>query len=94
MLLSPVLGRVNSEKRMLISRPPGERTLKLAMIEGRLGLPKHLEILTGSDDEICDASLAKETGDKLGAKVSVLEDEGHLITPSKVETAVKSFLST
>ena len=92
MLLSPVLGRVNSEKRMLISRPPGERTLKLAMIEGRLGLPKHLQILTGSNDEICDASLAKETGNKLGAKTCVLENEGHMIAPSKVVSAVQAFL--
>ena len=48
MLLSPVLGKANSKKRMLISRPPGEKALKLAILEGRIGLPNHLEILTGS----------------------------------------------
>ena len=92
MLLSPVLGRVNSEKRMLISRPPGEKALKSAILENRLGLPEHLEILTGSNDEICDASLAKETGNKLGAKTCVLENEGHMIAPSKVVSAVQAFL--
>ena len=92
MLLSPVLGRVNSEKRMLISRPPGEKALKSAIIEARLGLPEHLEILTGSDDETCDASLAQETAHMLGVKVCVLQNEGHMITPSKVISAVEAFL--
>ena len=92
MLLSPVLGRANSKKRMLISRPPGEKALKLAILEGRLGLPNHLEILTGSDDDSCDAALAVETAAKLGAHVCVLQNEGHIITPSKVETAVNAFL--
>ena len=49
MLISPVLGRVNSEKKMLISRPPGEKALKSAILEDRPGLPEHLEILTGSN---------------------------------------------
>jgi hypothetical protein len=93
MLLSPVLGRVNSEKRMLISRPPGEKALKSAILENRLGLPEHLEILTGSDDEICAVSLAEETAHTLGVKVCVLENEGHMITPSKVASAVQAFLS-
>ena len=93
MLLSPVLGRVNSEKRMLISRPPGEKALKSAILENRLGLPEHLEILTGSDDEICDASLAEEIAHTLGVNVRVLQNEGHLITPSKVMSAVQAFLS-
>ena len=92
MLLSPVLGRVSSEKRMLISRPPGEKALKSAIVEKRLGLPEHLEILTGSDDEICDASLAEETAQTIGAKICVLQDEGHMITPSKVIKAVQAFL--
>ena len=92
MLLSPVLGKANSKKRMLISRPPGEKALKLAILEGRIGLPNHLEILTGSDDDSCDASLAVETAAKLGAQVCVLQNEGHVITPSKVETAVNAFL--
>ena len=92
MLLSPVFGRVNSEKRMLISRPPGEKTLKSAIMEARLGLPEHLEILTGSDDETCDASLAEETAHMLGVEVCVLQNEGHMITPSKVISAVEAFL--
>ena len=92
MLLSPVLGRANSKKRMLISRPPGEKALKLAILEGRLGLPNHLEILTGSDDDSCDASLAVETAAKLDAHVCVLQNERHMITPSRVETAVNAFL--
>jgi predicted alpha/beta hydrolase family esterase len=93
MLLSPVLGRVNSEKRMLISRPPGEKALKSAILEARLGLPEHLEILTGSDDEICDSSLAEETANTLGVNICVLQNEGHMITPSKVMSAIQAFLS-
>jgi len=93
LLLSPVLGRVNNEKRMLISRPPGEKALKSAILESRLGLPEYLEILTGSDDEICAASLAEETAHALGVNVRVLQNEGHLITPSKVMSAVQAFLS-
>ena len=83
---------MNSEKRMLISRPPGEKALKSPIIEARLGLPEHLEILTGSDDETCDAPLAEETAHTLGVKVCVLQNEGHMITPSKVMSAVEAFL--
>ena len=92
LLLSPVLGRVTSEERMLISIPPGEKTLKSAIAEDRIALPRHLEILTGEEDDICDASLARSTADKLGAKIQVLEQEGHLITPSKVSDAISEFL--
>ena len=77
---------------MLISRPPGEKALKKAILEGRLGLPEDLEILTGSDDEICGASVAEETACRLGVSVCVLENEGHVITPSKVVSAVQAFL--
>ena len=92
LLLSPVLGRVTSEARMLISIPPGEKALKSAIAEGRIALPRYLEILTGEEDDICDASLARSTAEKLGAKIQVLEQEGHLITPSKVSAAVNEFL--
>ena len=77
---------------MLISRPPGEKALKSAILESLLGLPEHLEILTGSDDEICDSSLAKETAHTLGVNICVLQKEGHMITPYKVMSAVQAFL--
>ena len=93
MLLSPVLGRVTSEERMLISNPPGEKTLKAALKEDRMGLPSYLEILTGEDDDICDVSLARSTANRLGASLQVLEQEGHLITPNKVSKAITEFLS-
>jgi predicted alpha/beta hydrolase family esterase len=70
----------------------GEKALKSAILENRLNLPEHLEILTGSDDEICAASLAEETAHALGVKVCVLQNEGHVITPSKVMSAVQAFL--
>ena len=79
---------------MLISIPPGEKTLKSAIAEDRIGLPRHLEILTGEEDDICEPSLARSTADRLGARIQVLEQEGHLITPSKVSAAITGFLSS
>jgi pimeloyl-ACP methyl ester carboxylesterase len=94
LLLSPVLGRAISEERMLFSRPPREKTLRKAIAEQRLGMPDHLEILTGAKDEICDPALAQQVGEQLGISVSILHDEGHMLEPSSVERALSRFLST
>ena len=92
LLLSPVLGRAISQKRMLFSRPPREKTLHQAIADRRLGMPDHLAIVTGEDDEICDPALALWVGESLKVEVSVLSGEGHLIKPRKVEAAVSHFL--
>ena len=92
LLLSPVLGRAISEEHMLFSRPPREKTLHQAIADRRLGMPEHLEIVTGKDDEICDPALAVWVGDRLEMKVSLLAGEGHMIKPRKVEEAVSRFL--
>jgi len=92
LLLSPVLGRAISEERMLFSRPPREKTLHQAIAEQRLGMPNHLEIVTGEDDEICDSALAKQVGEQLGINVSILPNEGHMLEPASVESALQRFL--
>ena len=92
MLLSPALGRVNSEKRMLISRPPGEKAFKQAISESRLGIPKGMQILTGALDEVCDADLAKKMGDQLGIEVDILVGEGHMISKEKIADVLKKFI--
>ena len=92
LLLSPVLGRAISEERMLFSRPPREKTLHQAIAEQRLGMPNHLEIVTGEDDEICDSALAKQVGEELGINVSILPNEGHMLEPASVESALQRFL--
>ena len=92
LLLSPVLGRAISEERMLFSRPPREKTLHQAIAGQRLGLPDHLEIVTGGEDEICDPALARQVGQQLGINVSILPNEGHMLEPASVESALQRFL--
>ena len=92
LLLSPVLGRAISEERMLLSRPPREATLHKAIAEQRLGMPNHLEIVTGEEDEICDPVLARQMGEQMGIPVSILPNQGHMLEPSSVEGAVQRFL--
>ena len=92
LLLSPVLGRAISEERMLFSRPPREKTLHSAIKEQRLGIPKHLEIVTGAEDEICDPALARRVGEQLGISLSILPNEGHMLEPASVECALRRFL--
>ena len=92
LLLSPVLGRAISEERMLFSRPPREKTLHKAIAEQRLGIPDHMEIVTGAEDEICDPELAWQVGEQLGISVSILPTEGHMLEPSSVERALRRFL--
>ena len=92
LLLSPVLGRAISKERMLFSRPPREQTLHSAIKEQRLGIPKHLEIVTGAEDEICDTALARQIGEQLGISLSILPNEGHMLEPSSVERALQRFL--
>ena len=92
LLLSPVLGRAISEERMLFSRPPREKTFHQAIAEQRLGVPDHMEIVTGGEDEICDPLLARRVGEQLGISVSILASEGHMLEPSSVERALQRFL--
>ena len=92
LLLSPVLGRAISEERMLFSRPPREKTLHQAIAEQRLGVPNHMEIVTGAEDEICDPALARRVGEQLGISLSILPNEGHMLEPSSVERALQRFL--
>jgi len=92
LLLSPVLGRAISEGRMLLSRPPREKTLHKAIAEQRLGMPDHLEIVTGAEDEICDPALARQVGEQLGINVSILPNEGHMLEAASVESALQRFL--
>ena len=93
LLLSPVLGRAISEERMLFSRPPREKSLHKAIAEQRLGMPSHLEIVTGAEDDICDPALARLVGQQLGISVSILPNEGHMLNATKVAAAVNRFLS-
>ena len=92
LLLSPVLGRAMDPDRMLFSRPPRERTLHQAIEKKHLGMPRNLRIVTGKEDEICDWNLATHFAASLGAHVSILEGEGHMITSSLVAAAVRRLL--
>ena len=92
LLLSPVLGRAISEERMLFSRPPREKKLHKAIAEQRLGIPDHLEIVTGAEDKICDPALATWVGEQLRISVSILPDEGHMLKPTSVEDVLNRFL--
>ena len=92
LLLSPVLGRAISEERMLFTRPPREKTLHKAIAEQRLGMPDHLEIVTGQEDEICDPTLALRIGGQLDIAVSILHGEGHMLSAGKVSNALSEFL--
>ena len=92
LLLSPVLGRAISEERMLFSRPPREKTLHKAIAEQRLGMPDHLEIVTGQEDEICDPALALRIGIQLNIEVSILQGEGHMLHTTKVSEILGQFL--
>jgi len=92
LLLSPVLGRAISQERMLFSRPPREKTLHQAIAEQRLGVPDHMEIVTGAQDEICDPALARQVCEQLGINVSILPNEGHMLEPASVESALQRFL--
>ena len=92
LLLSPVLSRAISEERMLLSRPPRERTLHKAIAEQRLGMPSYLEIVTGQEDEICDPALALRVGGQLNIEVSILQGEGHMLHTTKVSKILGHFL--
>ncbi len=93
LLLSPVLGRAMDPDRMLSIRPPRERALREAIENKRLGLPLSLHIVTGREDEICDWKLATHFTDALGISISVLDDEGHMISPAVVSAAVREFIN-
>ena len=93
MLLSPVLGRAMDSERMLFSRPPREKTLRNAIATKRIGMPSHLEIVTGKEDEVCDWQLASKCANELGIQISLLEGEGHMISPANVTEAVSLFLA-
>ena len=92
MLLSPVLGRAMDSERMLFSRPPREKTLRTAIESGRLGIPPHVEIVTGKDDEVCNWQVAQKFSTTMNIPIAVLDGEGHMISPAKVSQAVDSFL--
>ena len=92
LLLSPVLGRAMDPERMLFSRPPREKTLHMAIENRRIGIPAELNIVTGNEDEICDHKLATHFAELLGARVSILEGEGHMIDPNLVSQTVNRFL--
>ena len=93
LLLSPVLGQAFSKERMLFSRPPREATLRRAIAQRRLGMPQYLAIVTGQEDEICDPERAREVATQLAVDISVLEQEGHMISPRKVSNVIEEFLS-
>ena len=58
----------------------------------QLGMPDHLEIVTGEEDEICDPALARQIGEQMNIQVSILPNEGHMLVPSSVEHALNRFL--
>lgn len=79
-------------ERMLFSRPPREKTLRTAIESRRLGIPPHMEIVTGKDDEVCDWQLAQKYATALEIGISIVDEEGHMISPEKVSQAIDSFL--
>ena len=89
-----MLGRAISEERMLFSRPPREKTLHQSVADQRLGMPDHLEIVTGAEDEICHPALARQVAKQLGINLSIFPNEGHMLESSSVEGALNRFLPT
>ena len=77
---------------MLFSRPPRKKTLNQPIAGQTLGMPDHPEIVTGAEDEICDPALARQVGEQLGINVSILPNEGHMLEPASVESALQRFL--
>ena len=68
-----------------------EKTLHLAIAEQRLGIPDHLEIVTGGEDEIVTQHW-RGKWKQLGINVSILPNEGHMLEPASVEGALQRFL--
>ena len=58
----------------------------------RLGMPRYLAIVTGQEDEVCDPKRAREVATQLAIDISVLEQEGHMISPEKISDAIKALL--
>ena len=56
-------------------------------------MPQYLTIVTGQEDEICDPERAREVATQLAIDISVLEQEGHMISPDRVSNIVEEFLS-
>lgn len=51
-----------------------------------------MEIVTGKDDEVCDWQLAQKYATALEIGISIVDEEGHMISPEKVSQAIDSFL--
>lgn len=55
-------------------------------------MPQYLKIITGQEDEICDPERAREVATQLAIDISILEQEGHMISPEKISDTIKAFL--
>ena len=49
--------------------------------------------MTGREDEICDWKVATHFADALGISISVLDEEGHMISLAAVSAAAHAFIN-
>jgi hypothetical protein len=91
-LLSPIVGefvRDDEERPMNFIPPHAERLLDLAKA-GKLPVPVHCEIHTGSEDwQSCANS--KVLGEMVGIKVHVVEGAGHMLPKDYVRGVLAAF---
>ena len=94
LLLSPVLGKAISNDSRSLSRPPRATQLILALENGLIPKPCHIEIHTGGLDYSCCPELATLFANRLPAdKFKIIPNQGHAITPQIVQRIVNDFVT-
>lgn len=93
LLLSPILGMVFRKDAPGGFVPPRARKI-LAMVEaGTFPGPRRCEIHVGSQDWQSDPERALTLGSKIGAKVHVVPEQGHLLERSYVLAAIDAWIN-
>lgn len=92
LLLSPILGMVFRKDAPGGFVPPRARKI-LAMVEaGTFPVPRRCEIHVGSQDWQSDPERALAIGLKIGAKVNVVPDQGHILERGYVLAVIDSWI--
>lgn len=93
-LLSPVLGVAMAKDRLYMSRPPLTGRLKRAMEEGRVSVPKRIQIVVGDQDELYSPSQFNTVSQYFGSDVlTVLQGEGHSLSRPVMQSLLNKVLT-
>lgn len=93
LLLSPVVGSISSaETGICFSPPRGDLLLELAAA-GCLTVPKSCEIHVGELDRQCPPDLVSRFGEATGIPVTVIPENGHMLSKSYVSRLLDEWLS-